>query len=133
MPLRPAQLSVDGYTGLHSSDINQIIMAYLNALVDPVGGGLNVGNYFEPVGAMNSSLSVASAQVLTPPAGASKIMIGTATQNCRYSLDGSTPTATVGFLLSTAFPPVLIGITPSTILTVIQVAGTAVFTYQWGK
>jgi hypothetical protein len=85
------------------------------------------------VGAQNSALDVSSAQTLTPPTGANKLMMGTATQNCRYTLDGSTPTATVGFLLSTAFPPVTITVTPSTIIRVIQVGATAVFTYQWGK
>lgn len=79
---------------------------------------------------------ISSAQTLTPPAnsGATKIMLQTITQSVRYTLDGTTPTAAIGFQLKAGDPPLVLPYYEgSTILKVIQEAATAELKEQWGK
>jgi hypothetical protein len=88
---------------------------------------------FNPVGAHHDGLDVSSAEVLTPPVAASKIMLQTITKNIRFTLDGSVPTSSLGFQLATGQLPVIIPIGPDTVFTVIQEAATADLQYQWGN
>jgi len=51
-------------------------------------------------------------------------------QNVRFTLDGTTPEATVGFLLYVGQPPLLVRVSGT--VKVIEEAATATLIYQWG-
>jgi hypothetical protein len=95
--------------------------------------GLNDAIYgLVPLGAHNDGLAISSAVALTVPAGATKLLIQTLTQNVRFTLDGTTPTATKGFQLKATDPPVVIPISTGVAVKVIQEAATADLQYQFG-
>ena len=85
---------------------------------------------FIPVGSHTTDATVSAATTLTRPAGATRLLLQTSTQNVRFTLDGTTPTATTGFLVTTTDGPVTI----ETVLDVevIEVAASATIQYQWG-
>lgn len=87
---------------------------------------------FSPVGAHSDGATISSATVLTAPTGATKILVQALTQNVRFTLDGTTPTATTGFQIRASDPPMLIPLGTGTVLTVIEEAATADLQYQWG-
>lgn len=86
---------------------------------------------FTPVGSHYDGTTISSAVVLSSTKPAPKILIQALTQNVRYTLDGTTPTATTGFQLAAGDPPTLIYVGDST-FTVIEEAATADIQYQWG-
>jgi len=88
---------------------------------------------FNPVGAHNSGLDVSSVATLAIPAGADKLMLQAITQNCRYTLDGTAATTSVGFQLKAADPPRVVYVGSDAVIKVIEEAGTAVLQYQFGK
>src|SRR5688572_10775987 len=90
---------------------------------------------FKPLGAHIDGTAISSAVILsdTAPAGASKLLIQALTQNIRFTLDGSVPTATTGFQLKAGDPPVLIPYGSGTIITVIEEAASADLQAQWSK
>lgn len=67
------------------------------------------------------------------PNGARYLSISSHTQNSRYTLDGSTPAATVGFLLPKDSAPVLIEMGTGVIVNIIRESAGAVLQYQWLK
>jgi hypothetical protein len=87
---------------------------------------------FEVVSTHADGPTISSATTLTPPTGATKILIQALTQNVRVTLDGTNPTATLGFQLKAGDPPLLIPLGNSTVLKVIEEAATADLQYQWG-
>lgn len=87
---------------------------------------------FSPVGSHSDGATISSATTLTPPTGATKILIQALTQNVRFTLDGTAPTASRGFQLKAGDPPMLIPLGASTVLKVIEEAATADLQYQWG-
>lgn len=89
---------------------------------------------FDQVGdhTRNATLNVAVDLNAVRPSFADKIIIQAETQNVRYTLDGTAPTATVGFLLLTTEPPVMITVSDATILQVIEAAAGGVIQYIWG-
>lgn len=84
-----------------------------------------------PVGAHTGNASLSSAVTLTPPATATAILAQALTANVRYTLDGTTPTASVGFQLKAGDSPVLIDVAPGLTIKVIQEASGADLEYQW--
>ena len=88
---------------------------------------------FNPLGAHNDSLVITSAVVLTIAAGATKLLIQTMDQNVRYTLDSTTPTASLGFQLKAGDPPVIIILEDGITITVIEEAATADLQYQAGQ
>lgn len=88
---------------------------------------------FIPVGAHSDGLAINAAVALTVPAGATKIRIQALTQNVRYTLDGTTPTASKGFQLKSGDPAIVLPIRGTTTLTVIEEAATADLQYQFGQ
>lgn len=88
---------------------------------------------FVPLGDHVSDSSLSSAETLTAQSGATALLIQALTQNVRFTLDGTTPTATVGFQLKAGDPPVLIPISYDTAVKVIEEASGAVLQYQWGR
>jgi hypothetical protein len=87
---------------------------------------------FAPMGA-HVATSGSGLGALTPPAGATKLMIQCSTQAIRYTLDGSTPSATQGFYLTANAAPVTIPISSGTIVQIAVVASGAWVNYQWGN
>lgn len=88
---------------------------------------------FSPVGNHSDGATISSATILAIPARATKLLIQTIGQNVRYTLDGTTPTASKGFQLAIGQAPILIPLGTGTIITVIQEAATADLQYQWGE
>jgi hypothetical protein len=82
------------------------------------------------VGTHTSAPSVSSAATIGKPQGATGLLAQAITQNVRFTLDYSTPTASRGFQLPTGQLPVVIPV-PGTAIVVIQEAPTADFEYQW--
>lgn len=90
--------------------------------------------HFTPVGSHADGASISSALTLTPPNDdASKLLMQALGQNVRFTLDGTTPTATKGFQLVAGDPPLLLPVTSSTTVKVIEETATADLQYQWGK
>lgn len=89
---------------------------------------------FDPVGShtRNAALGTAVDLSATRPDGADKLMIQSETQNVRYTLDGTVPTAQVGFLLLTTQAPVIIACSDTTRIRVIAAVAGAVINYIWG-
>ncbi len=87
------------------------------------------------VGTHGTNASLASAVTLTPPAGADRIQIqvqGGVDKIVRYTLDGTTPTASVGFQMYAGdLYRIQIG-TGMTLKIIQETTGTSV-AYQWGK
>ena len=88
---------------------------------------------FNPVGAHTRNASLGSAVTLTPPAGATKILIQAMTNDVRFTLDSSAPSATNGFIMIADDPPLLIPLAPDVTVRVIQDAAGAEIQYQWGS
>jgi hypothetical protein len=88
---------------------------------------------FNPTGVHSDGLAISSAVVLTVPADARNLLIQALTQNIRYTLDGTTPTATAGFQIRAGDSPILIPLGDDTVVTVIQEAATADMQYQFGN
>lgn len=91
------------------------------AAVGPISGSAHT---------VNSSLS--SAQTLTVPAGAQAIIMQALTQNIRFTLEGTTPTASVGFQLA-AGDMLMIDIAPGMTVKAIEETASAALQYQWVK
>lgn len=87
---------------------------------------------FNPLGAHNDGLAISAAATLTPAAGATKLLIQALDQNVRYTLDGTTPTATKGFQLKAGDPPIIVPVDADTTVKLIEEAATADVQYQWG-
>lgn len=89
------------------------------------------GKYLRPIGNHNSTEDLGSATTISVPSGASKAMIQAVDQNIRYTLDGSTPTATHGFQLAASNEPVLIPVGDGITLKMLEEAGAAELQIQW--
>lgn len=87
---------------------------------------------FRPLGSHSSGATISSATVLTRAAGSTKLLIQALTQNVRFTLDGTTPTASVGFQLLAGAAPIVVPIDAATTVTVIQETATASLQYQFG-
>lgn len=86
-----------------------------------------------PVGAHVANGSLSSSVTLTPPATANTLLLQATGQNVRYTLDGTTPTATTGFRLRSDDLPVIIDIGVGMTVKVIEETATATIQYQWGR
>ncbi len=87
---------------------------------------------FQPEGSHTRNAALSSAVTLTKPSGAGLIILQCETQNVKFTLDGTTPTATVGFLLTAGDPPILVPVAGAAV-KVIEVAASASVNYQWGS
>ncbi|MBI1296672.1 hypothetical protein GC175_17085 [bacterium] len=88
--------------------------------------------HFTPVGTHQTDDTVSAATTLTPPNGANSVLLQALNQNVRYTLNGTTPTATTGFRLTAGRDPVIVPMTEQTMLRVIEEVAGAVLQYQWG-
>lgn len=87
---------------------------------------------FKPLGSHSDGGAISTAQTLTPEVGATKLLIQALTQNVRYTLDGTTPTASKGFQLVAGDPPIIIPINSDVTVKVIEESATADLQYQFG-
>lgn len=87
---------------------------------------------FVPVGAHAVDSTISASTTLTPETGATALLLQALTNNIRYTLDNSTPTASTGFQLE-AGKLILIDV-PSSGMTikVIEETASASIQYQWG-
>lgn len=88
---------------------------------------------FNPIGEHTSNNSLATDVTLTPPEGATKLLVSCDTKNVRFTLKGTTPTTTLGFLITAGNEEKIIPLGDDTVIKVIQVEATAVLQYQWGN
>jgi hypothetical protein len=88
---------------------------------------------FNPIGAHQEDTTVSSATTLTPETGATKLLLQALAQNVRFTLNGTTPTATLGFQLTAGDPPIMIPIKASQVVKVIEEAASANIEFQWGN
>jgi hypothetical protein len=63
--------------------------------------------------------------------GAERLMVQTHTQNVWYTLDGSTPSATNGFVLLATQSPIIIVVGKGVVPNFLRAASGAVLQYQW--
>ena len=101
-------------------------------LVDP-GSGSRYGNLASvtPVGS-HTQVTVTSGATASfaVPQGASKLFLGTS-QNIRITYDGSAPTATRGFSITSAFGPVAIAVGSGATIRALAEGTSALVDYQW--
>ena len=83
-----------------------------------------------PIGSHTQTAAISAATAIAVPKGARYILIQCATQNVRITFDGTTPTATVGFLIVAAAAPQKYYVQGCTI-QVIEVGATAKLDYQF--
>ena len=95
---------------------------------------------FEPVGAHTQNATISAATTIDPSGLADSIesvvnaiVLQANGRDIRYTLDGTTPTATVGFLLPAGGSPVLLHWANGVNIRVIETAATATLVYQWGR
>lgn len=93
---------------------------------------LLIDSTFNPVGAHVADPDVSSAYAPVRPNGATKVLVQCFTQNVRFTLDGTTPTASTGFQIVAGDPPITIPIGDDTSLQFIEEAATASLQLQWG-
>lgn len=90
------------------------------------------GYVFNPMEAHQADPTISGATLLTRPTGADVIRIQAFTQALRYTLDGSTPTASAGFRLA-ANEMIEIPLGASGSVKVIEETATGSVQWQWGK
>lgn len=86
---------------------------------------------YRPIGSHTSDNTFATASVITLDSRANGILLQCFIQNIRYTLDGTTPTASLGFQLLAGAEPRLIELSDTTTLTIIEELITAVVQYQF--
>lgn len=87
---------------------------------------------FNPVSGHVQDATISGATTLTPEVGSNKLLIQAFTNNVRYTLDGTNPTASLGFQLKADDPPLVIPIGPGTVVKVIEETVSASIDFQWG-
>ncbi len=85
---------------------------------------------YAPVGSHQNKTAV-SVQTLTPDPGATGVFIQATTQNLRMTLDGTTPTAAIGFQLATTQPPLYVPVPDGASIKVIQETSGGIVQFQW--
>lgn len=85
---------------------------------------------FIKVGSHTSNSTLSSAATVTTPATSTGIIAQALTQNIRYTIDGTTPTASLGFQLKAGDQPVFIPVFEGTAVKFIEETATANLQYQ---
>lgn len=93
-------------------------------------GLLSLG-YSAVVGSHTQNNTMSSAVSITVPDTAGLMMVSAITQNVRFTLDGTTPTATKGFQIKAGEPFLLVPVEPGSTVKVIEETATAVLDYQF--
>jgi hypothetical protein len=83
------------------------------------------------VGAHGQDATVSGATSIAVPDGASHMLIQAQTQNVRFTLDGTAPTTTKGFLVPAGTDPLLVPVPAGGTVKVIETAASATVDYQF--
>lgn len=94
-------------------------------------GTVNVGIAPAVLVGAHASVSPSTAATVTKPAGANGIILQAVTADVRYTLDGTTPDGTTGFVLSATAAASTISVPSNATLKVYSATGT--LQYQWIK
>jgi hypothetical protein len=70
---------------------------------------------------------------LNIPTGCEEVMVQALTQNIRYTLNGTNPTAASGFLLTAGDPAVVLPVTKNTVLKFISATAGAILEHEFGE
>jgi len=95
-------------------------------------GWMRIIGDFQPIGSHVTDDEIGTAAILTPEAGACKLLIQATGADCRFTLDGTTPEAAVGFQLKADDPAMMIVIAKGLTFTIIEEGSSALIDYQWG-
>lgn len=88
-------------------------------------------NAWYPVGSHTENTTLNTAQTLTLPDGANGFIIQASVQNIRYTVDGTAPTSTKGFLIRTTdYPVILYAPSNNSVFRFIEVTASATLEYQ---
>jgi len=87
---------------------------------------------FVPLGAHVDGTDISSAVSITIPDDATKLLIQSRTKALSFTLDGTSPTSQKGFKLSADDPPLIIPLSNTTSVKVIEEEATADIQYQFG-
>lgn len=79
----------------------------------------------------HATATPSTAAALEKPTGATGIVLGALTADVYYTLDGTTPTASNGFVIKTAVEPQWVNLPVNATVTVFSASGKVV--YQWFK
>ena len=90
-------------------------------------------NGMRVLGAHVNDADISAAAVLTPASGATMLLIQASGADVRFTLDGTTPTAAVGFTLVAGLGPTIILIEDGMTITMIEETTDAILDYQWGN
>lgn len=88
-------------------------------------------NAFAPVGVHTQTAALANATAISVPDGANALLVQATGRDIRFTIDGSTPTATKGFLiLAGGSPTLLMAPSDDCVFTFIETGATATLEYQ---
>ena len=87
--------------------------------------------YAEVVGSHTQNALLSTAVSISVPATAGVWYAQCETQNVRFTLDGTVPTAAKGFVIKAGDPPIRVPVEPESTIKVIEVSATAVLDYQF--
>lgn len=90
------------------------------------------GHLFNPIGAHTTDATISAATDLTKPAGATALILQATGQAVRYTLDGTTPTASTGFRLAANERVELAIGSGVSIVKVIEETSSGAVQWQWG-
>lgn len=90
--------------------------------------------YFQPLNGSAHQVVTLGTGIYTynVPLQANNVAVQAVTQNVRFTLDGSAPSATTGFQLVAGDPAILITLTPTTTLRFFREASGAILQIQAG-
>lgn len=83
-----------------------------------------------PVGAHTVNSTLSAVVNITVAQNSNGLLVQALTQNIRFTLDGTLPTATVGFQLKAGDSPLLIPLIPGAVLRFIEETASATLQYQ---
>lgn len=138
--LYTAVFSTASSTVVEKTLMDQAVVTPQLAVVDSIDTAvglfpqaLNDVRHYTPIGDIGTSTISSTAVTLTKPRRANGILVTAVAQNIRYTVDGTAPTTTLGFLLSTsATAPTFIPVGRNTRLKFIRATGSdGTLNYQW--
>lgn len=91
---------------------------------------VSVKTVLRPVGAHTTDATVDAATALVAPAGATMVRLQCAAQAIRYTLDGTTPTTSTGFLLAVGVEKDIVVGGGASLQVIAAVSGASI-QYQW--
>jgi hypothetical protein len=94
---------------------------------------LNDAFCLKPIGSHTQLTQCSVATTLSPPVGATKLLIqASGSVDVRYTLDTATaPTASKGFVIVHDDPPIVIPVYDGVVVKLLEESANAVLDYQW--